>query len=463
MKLMKNLIKKTDTPAHAHANTPVLPVHDDALPMALKTDPAHFSRIGWMVVLLGVGGFLIWAFFAPLDQGVPVNGTVMVSTNRKAIQHPTGGKVDDILVKEGDVVKAGQVLVKMNDVAVRAAAGISRAQYFNDRAVEARLVAERDGKPAVSFPDELKAEAKTDFSVAGNISLQEQLFSSRQSALKNELAGMDQSIAGLKLQTEGLQHSMESKQEQLVFLKEQLAGMRDLAKDGYVARNRLLELERTYAQLNGAIAEDIGNIGRARSQILEIGLRRAQRQQEYQKEVRTQLTDIQKEIEALQNRLLSQDYDLANALVTAPVDGTVVGMAVFTHGGVVQPGFKMMDIVPSEDSLIVEGQVPVNLIDKVHVNLPVEMIFSAFNQNKAPHIPGIVTQVSADRLVDEKTGMPYYKLKAKVAPEGVKKIADLAIRPGMPVEIFVKTGERSLVSYLMKPILDRAKTSLSEE
>jgi protease secretion system membrane fusion protein len=445
------------------ADAPVVLVHDDTLPPAVKTDHAHFSRIGWIIVLLGFGGFLIWAFFAPLEKGVPVLGTVMVSSNRKAIQHPTGGRVEDILVKEGDVVKAGQVLVKMNDVAVRAAAASSRAQYFNDRAVEARLIAERDGKSKVSFADELTEAAKIDPSVGGNVSLQQLLFSSRQSALRSELAGIDQSIAGLKIQTEGLQNSLASKQEQQMFLKEQLAGMRDLAKDGYVARNRLLELERTYAQLNGSISEDIGNIGRSKSQMLELALQRSQRQQEYQKEVRTQLTDIQKEIEALQNRLVSQDYDLANALVTAPVDGTVVGLSVFTRGGVVQPGFRMMDIVPSEDQLIVEGMVPVDLIDKVQVNLPVEMIFSAFNQNKAPHIPGIVTQVSADRLTDEKTGTPYYKLKAKVAPEGLKKIAALAIRPGMPVEIFVKTGERSLMSYLMKPIFDRAKTSLSEE
>lgn len=455
MKLMSNLTKKADAPA--------ILVHDDTLTLAVKTDHAHFSRIGWIIVLLGFGGFMIWAFFAPLDKGVPVPGTVMVASNRKAIQHPTGGRVEDILVKEGDVVKAGQVLVKMNDVAVRAAAASSRAQYFNDRAVEARLIAERDGKSKVSFADELTEAARIDPSVAGNVSLQQLLFSSRQSALQSELAGIDQGIAGLKIQTEGLQNSLASKQEQLVFLKEQLAGMRDLAKDGYVARNRLLELERTYAQLNGSISEDIGNLGHSKSQMLEFALRRSQRQQEYQKEVRTQLTDIQKEIEVLQNRLMSQDYDLANALVTAPVDGTVVGLSVFTRGGVVQPGFRMMDIVPSEDPLIVEGMVPVNLIDKVQVGLPVEMIFSAFNQNKAPHIPGIVIQVSADRLTDEKTGTPYYKLEAKVAPEGLKKIAALAIRPGMPVEIFVKTGERSLMSYLMKPIVDRAKTSLSEE
>ncbi len=239
--------------------------------------------------------------------------------------------------------------------------------------------------------------------------------------------------------------------------------MRGLAKEGFVPRNRLLELERTYAQINGAISEDLGNIGRTQRQITELTLRRVQRQQEYQKEVRTQLSDAQKEAESLEQRLKSQDYDLANTLIRAPVDGTVVGLSIFTKGGVVGAGFKMMDVVPSEDNLIIEGMVPVNLIDKVHPNLEVEMIFSAFNQRSTPHIPGIVTQVSADRLVEEKTGAPYYKLQAKVAPKGIKMLSQHEIRAGMPVELIVKTGERTLMNYLLKPIFDRANSALKED
>lgn len=426
----------------------------------VNTDHRSHARLGWLIVLLGVGGFLLWASFAPLDQGVPVSGTVTVASNRKAIQHQTGGIVDEILVKDGDVVKAGQPLVRMNDVQARSQAEMTRVQYFTARAAEARLIAERDGKREVEFPGDLD---KNDPRVTSTLSLQRQLFSSRQSALQNELAGLEESIAGLRSQMRGLEESRDSKKTQLQFLKEQLDGMRDLAKDGYVARNRLLELERTYAQISGAISEDIGNIGRAQRQISELSLRRVQRQQEYQREVRSQLSDVQKEAEALENRLKGQDFELANVVVKAPVDGTIVGINVFTKGGVIGSGFRMMDIVPSDDPLIVEGQVPVNLIDKVHAHLPVELIFSAFNQNKTPHIPGVVTQVSADRFVDEHNGMPYYKLKAQVAPEGMKIIKDLQIRPGMPVEVVVKTGQRTMMSYLFKPVFDRARTALSEE
>lgn len=239
--------------------------------------------------------------------------------------------------------------------------------------------------------------------------------------------------------------------------------MRVLAQDGYVPRNRVLELERTHAQLTGDISEDTGNIGRIQRQISELNLRRVQRLEEHQKEVRQQLTDVQREAEALNSRLLAQDFELANVLVKAPVDGIVVGINIFTRGGVIGPGFRMMDIVPSEDMLVIEGQVPVHLIDKVHAGLDVDFIFTAFNQNKIPRVPGIVTNVSADRLTDERTGVPYYQLKAKVTPEGMKILTDWQIRAGMPVEIFVKTGERSLMNYLLKPILDRIHTSLVED
>lgn len=428
----------------------------------VKTDDTVHARLGWWIVVAGVGGFLLWAFFAPLDKGVPLSGTVTVSSNRKAVQHPTGGIVDSILVKEGDSVKAGQVLVKMNDVQVKTQAEITRGQLYSARAVEARLIAERDNSAAIDFPSSLQA-INHDLRIVNNLSLQNQLFSSRKLSLQHELAAVDENIAGLMIQLDGLKALKTSKQEQLRFLSEQLNGLRELAKDGFVPRNRVFDLERNYAQLTGEISESTGNIGRTQRQIAELTLRRVQRQEEYQKEVRQQLSDIQREAESLHSRLIGQDFELANALVKAPVDGIVVGIDVFTHGGVVGAGFRMMDIVPDEDMLVVTGQVPVHLIDKLHPGLHVDLIFSAFNQNKTPNIPGIVSQVSADRLIDEHTKMPYYNMKARVAPEGLEMLADHQIRAGMPVEIFIKTGERSLMNYLFKPILDRLHSSLSEE
>jgi protease secretion system membrane fusion protein len=439
-------------------------ISHDVAPLTVNTDARAYARMGWLIVLLGVIGFLIWASFAPLDKGVPMSGTVAAESNRKAVQHQSGGTIQQILVKDGDVVKAGQVLVRMNGITATAAFDITEAQYLTARATEARLLAERDGSKSIRFPEDLTKRA-SDPKVAEMMTLQTQLLGSRQASLHNELGAVDESIAGLKIQIQGLQESRDSKKAQVGFLKEQLAGMRDLAKEGYVARNRLLDLERTYAQLQGAISEDIGNIGRSQRQVMELNLRKSQRVQDYQKEVRTTLAETQKEAEAQGARTSAQQFELSNVDVKAPVSGTVVNLAVFTNGGVVPPGFKMMDIVPADDPLIVEGQLPVNLVDKVHVGLPTELIFSAFNANRTPHIPGTVETVSADRTVDERTGAAFYRVRVKVSPKGAKMIAQhkMDIRPGMPVELFVKTGERTMMSYLLKPVFDRAHSSMSED
>lgn len=452
---MKPLAEKMETP------TDVVPI-EESPSEKVNTDDSVHTRLGWFIVIVGFGGFLLWAFFAPLDKGVPLSGTVTVSSNRKAVQHQTGGIVDKILVKEGETVQAGQVLVEMNDVQVKAQAEITRGQLYSARAVEARLIAERDNKSEITFPPLLLA-MENDPVVANNINLQRQLFSSRKLSMQHEIAALEENIAGLEVQLHGLQASRSSKQTQLDILNTQLDGLRELAEDGFVPRNRVFEMDRTHAQLTGEISENIGNIGRIKRQISELALRRVQRQEENQKEVRQQLSDIQREAESLNSRLVGQDFELANVQVKAPVDGIVVGLDVFTHGGVVGAGFRMMDIVPNEDMLVITGEVPVHLIDKVHPGLHVDLIFSAFNQNKTPNIPGIVSRVSADRLTDEHTGIPYYNIKAKVAPEGIKLLSEHQVRAGMPVEIFIKTGERSLMNYMFKPILDRIHSSLSEE
>ena len=323
-------------------------------------------------------------------------------------------------------------------------------------------MAERDNKKIIVFPPELQS-ARADPRVASSITLQQQLFSARQSAIATELSALDENIAGLLQQNKGFEQAHVGKNTQLTFLKEQLDNTRNLAKEGYVSRNQQLDLERAYSQLSTSASDDINNISRSQNQISEFKLRRLQRQQEYQKEVRTQLSEVQKEADSLANRLAGLDYDLGSVMVKSPVDGTVVAMNIFTHGGVVAPGFRMMDIVPSSDALTIEGQLPVHLIDKVHPDLPVELMFTAFNQNFTPQIPGIVTQVSADRLVDEKTGQPYYSMKAVVTPEGAKLLAKVQLRPGMPVDMFIKTGERTMMNYLLKPLLDSFKMAMAEE
>lgn len=433
-------------------------------PVEVETDSSKYSRIGWLLVLFGFGGFVLWAALAPIDKGVPMSGTVAAQSNLQAVQHLIGGTVQQLLVRDGDVVKKDQVLARMNSVTAQSAVQLTEVQYLSALANVARLAAERDGAKKINFPAAIQ-ERSNEPGVSDLISTQNGLLFSRQSALQSQLSSVDENIAGLKLQIQGLLESRDSKKEQIELLKEQLGGMRDLAKDGYVARNRLLDMERTNAQLSGAVSEDIGNIGRSQRQVLELNLRKVQAQQDYQKEVRTHLNDAQREADAQYARLTAENFQLTNVDVKAPVAGTVVNLAVFTNGGVIPSGFKLMDIVPEGVPLVVEGQLPVNLVDKVHSGLKVELIFSAFNSNKTPHIEGEVVLVAADRLVDQHTGVPYYVVKVKVTPKGHKTMAEhkMDARAGMPVELFVKTGERTMMNYLFRPIFDRMPAAMGGE
>lgn len=428
----------------------------------VKTDALAPVRLGWWIVLIGLGAFFFWGFLAPLDQGVPMAGTVTVAGNKKAVQHQSGGTIKKILVKEGDLVKAGQPLVEIDGTLSRSNAETTRIQYFTARSTEARLIAERDGLSDIAFPPET-LNAQADPRVASTTDIQRQLFNARLGALRSELAAIDENMAGLQAQNSGLESTRDGKTQQLTLLNEQVRSMRNLAKDGYAPRNRLLELERTLAQLEAAGLEDAGNLIRGQRQLSELKLRRTQTQQDFQKDVRTQLAQVQNETQALRSRLEGLDHEVSNNLVRAPVDGMVADVAVFTDGGVVNPGFRMMDIVPLDEPLIVEGQIPIHLVDSVHPDLPVDLIFSAFNQNTTPRIPATVTQVSPDRLIDEGSKMPYYRMRAEITPEGRQAMAKLNVRAGMPVELFVKTGERSLMNYLMRPLRDHIKSSLSEE
>lgn len=428
----------------------------------LQLDDTRYSRLGWLLMIGGFLGFLGWAALAPLDKGVAVSGKVMVSGHRKVVQHPSGGIVERIDVRDGDKVAAGQVLIRLKETPLLGQAQSLRSQFYGSLASEARLNAERDGVASVSFPVELTAMA-AEPEVASNLALQRQLFDSRRQALLLDQQGIDESIAGAEAQLRGVRDSQASKVLQRTALTEQLQGLRELAREGYIPRNRLLDSERVYAQVLGSISEDYGRIGQLQRQVLEMRLKIRQLAEEYQKEVRTQLADTRVRTEDLRNRLASAEFELANSQLRAPVAGIVVGLDVFTEGGVIKPGQALMEIVPQGEPLLVEARVPVELADKVHAGLPVELMFSAFSQSTTPRVAGEVTLVSADRQVDERTDEPYYTLRAQVSDAGMAQLAGLQIRPGMPVEAFVRTGERSMLNYLFKPLLDRTHMALVEE
>lgn len=428
----------------------------------LPLDERRYLRFGWLVIGIGLFGFLAWAGFAPLDKGVASPGSVTVSGNRKTVQAPSGGIISKISVRDGDNVKAGDVLVQLNQVQAQAQVDSLRDQYYTTLASEGRLLAERDGKNHITFSPLLN-EVKEKVRVNDIVALQNQLFSSRRQGLQSEIDGYRQSMEGVRFQLKGARDSLANKQIQLASLREQMNNMKQLAADGYLPRNRYLEVQRQFAEVSSSIDETRGRIGQLDKQLLETRQHIDQRLAEYQREVRSELAQTQMQVSEYRNKLEMASFDLGNTAIVSPVDGTVVGLSIFTQGGVVSAGDHLMDVVPSAAPLMVDARLSVELIDKVYNGLPVDLMFTAFNQNKTPKIPGTVTLVSADRLVDKTSGEPYYLMQVTVTPQGMELLKGDDIKPGMPVEVFVKTGERSLLSYLFKPILDRARTSLTEE
>lgn len=422
---------------------------------------ARPRRWGWWLVLLGFGGFMTWASLAPLDAGVSSQGMVVVTGNRKVVQPITPGKISALLVKDGDEVKTGQPLVRLDDTQARSQLEVARGQWFSSMAVQARLTAEREGRSAVSYPQEL-IQQKADPRAFNAMKLQDELFATRKRTLESELNIVRESITGLEIQASGIEESRKARLEQLRLLRQEVEDQRSLVKDGFLPRNRLSEQERQLAALTAAAAEDVSNLGRVRQSIVEMRVRMTTRQSEYRKEVESLLTDVQRETSSLSSRLAALEFEVANAEILSPADGIVVGLAVHTVGGVVNAGAALMDVVPKDEPLRIETQIATHLIDKVHPDLDVDILFPAFQQATTPHVPGKVKQVSADVLFEPKNGTPYYKAVVEVTPEGMKRLRQHQIRAGMPAEIFVRTGERTMLNYLVKPLLDRMNNALTE-
>ncbi|MES2943984.1 MAG: HlyD family type I secretion periplasmic adaptor subunit [Pseudomonadota bacterium] len=427
----------------------------------IDLNDARPRRWGWILLIVGFGGFLLWAFFAPLDAGVSATGTVVVTGNRKAVQPLVAGKIAAILAKDGDTVTEGQVLVRLDDTQSRSQLDISKGQWFTILATEARLSAERTGRSAPEFPASLLNE-KDDPRAVAAMALQGQLFATRRQSLSSELSAMTENMRGLELQTRGIEASRLAKEEQLRLLREQLKNQRDLADEGFLPRNRVLDQERTVSAMAGAIAEDTGSIGRNRQSIAELKVRMVTREQEVRKEVESQLADTQRDASSLRSRLEGLQFDVVNTEIKSPSSGLVMGLAVHTVGGVVAAGSPMMEVVPRNEVLKIDAQIPPHLIDKVKPGLPVDILFTAFDQVSTPKIPGTVVHVSADVLLEPKQNVPYFKASIEVTPEGMAQLKTHEIRAGMPTEIFVRTGERTAMNYFVKPLRDRLQRSLTE-
>ncbi len=418
-------------------------------------------RWGRRVLWLGLAFALGWAALAPLGQGVPTHGFVKVQGNRKTIQHQRGGVVEEILVKEGDRVTARQLLVRLNPAQAQAQQGSIESQLRGLLAEQARLDAERVGASAVTFPKFL-LERLADPEVKPAMELQRQLFATRRNAVEREIAINLESIAGLQQYTGGLQGQVKARAEQARIFAEELEALRPMYDQGFVPRNRMFELERSLAMLGGQRSEDLANLERAAKQIAELRLKSLQVRELSRRESETRLAEVQRQVADLKERRVGTLDELERVELRAPEAGVIVDMSIHTVGGVVAPGQKLMDLVPQGGELEVEVMIPPHLIDNVLVGQEAEIHFTALDLTVVPSVRGRLVYVSADRQVDPKTEQPFFVGRVKITPEGLKKLEKHSLLPGMPADVVIKTGERTLLGYLLKPLMARFNFAFTE-
>lgn len=427
-----------------------------------KSDLGRAGRWGLWALGIGFGGFLLWASLAPLDEGVPGQGTVALDTKRKAVQHLSGGIVQEVLVREGDEVQENQILIKLDAAVARANYESARQSYLGLLAMQGRLQAEQLSKSSISWHPDLK-EASSDPLIQQQILNQEQLFNTRRLLLRSDLQSIEENIQGQEGLLQSYASMLGNRQSQLGLLNDELGHLRGLVKEGYAPRNRQLELERMVADTSASIADLQGNTLRARSAISELRQRAISRKQEYRKEVETQLAEVSRQVLADGEKYRAVRNDLERTEIRSPASGQVVGLAIQTVGGVVQPGQKLMDVVPKGAPLMLEAHVAPHMIDRVKAGMPVDVRFSSFANAPQLVVQGEVDSVSGDLLTEPQTNATYYLARVQVTGEGLRELGGRQLHPGMPVEVIFKGGERTMLTYLLHPLTKRLAASMTEE
>ncbi len=449
--------------APLHSNTDITDVED----LKSNNDFSNTDqpiRMGFWVLIVGFGCFMLWTAFAPLDEGVSAAASVSIESKRKTIQHMSGGVVHNVLVKEGQMVKAGDVLVELDEGVSKANFEAVRQNYMGQRASESRLLAEQSGADRINFHSDLMTSA-SDPLVLQHMQSQTLLFQSRKAALQAEMQAGEENLGGLKAQFESTTSMLENRKNQAALQEQQIKAVKELSLEGYAPKNQVLQLEQSQSELRSLMADLQGNLNRIQRSMAEVHQRLAQRKQEYLKEVSQQLADVRREVQSGQDKLKAVTEELARTQVKSPVDGQVVGMQVSSIGGVVTPGQRLMDVVPNGEALVVDAKIPPHIIDKVFAGEAVEVRFSTFANSPQLVLDAKLVSVSKD-VISEQTAMgvqSYYLARAAINEEGMKTLGKRVLQPGMPAEVLIKTGERSLLTYLLHPLTKRIAASMKEE
>lgn len=427
---------------------------------SLPVSDRQVRLLGFIIVFITFGIFGSWAALAPLDSAAVAPGVVTVQTYRKTVQHLEGGIVKDLLAHDGDMVKIGDPLIVLDDTQLRAQYEITRSQLIAAQAMEARLTAERDEKPEINFSSMLETASPRALEARDS---ELQVFNARRGSRLGEISVLEKRIGQLHEQINGLNAMIRTKNNMQASYKKEIGELQELLAEGFVDKQRLLDMERTLDKLRAEIADHESEIIKTGLQISETELQILQLKKDFRAEVVKQLTDVQTLIFDSQEKMTALQDRITRSIIRAPEDGMIIGMTVHTVGGVVSPATPLLDIVPAISDLVVEAQISPMDIDRVRVGKAADIHFTAFKRSTTPVIKGTLLHVSADRLTNEKTGMPYYLARVGLTKEGVDALGSLKLQPGMPAEVFINTGERTMLQYLMQPATDVIAKSMIED
>lgn len=453
-----------------NAGIPQVRLDKDAAPPRNAMRPLVLAGVVILVVFGGIGA---WSATAPIDSAVVAPGMIAVETDRRAVQHLEGGIVAEVLVKEGAIVKQGQLLMRLDETKTRGQEEVARGERYTQLAAEARLTAERDDRPSVTFPDELLAR-KSEKKVADILKLANAQFETRATAIKGQRQILQQRIVQLEEQIEGFRALQKSKARQSELIDEEMRMIEDLVKKGHVTRQRYLALQREASRLDGEAADHIASIAKAQQTIGETKLQILQLDNDRQQEITKELRDVQAKLFEATERLGMLEDQSRRLEITAPVDGTVINLAYVTVGGVVPPGATILAIVPSNEKIVAQAQVSPADIDSVHPGQLVHIRFSTASAKNTPVLEGTLEYVSADRLtMDQRPGlstaaMPtlvpnaFYTARVTIDNAQLAKLGDLKIHTGMPVEVLINRGERTALQYIAGPLSNNFARAFKE-
>lgn len=421
-----------------------------------------YSLAGWLILALFFGGFGAWAATAPLNGAVVAEAVVKVEGNRKSIQHLDGGIVREVKVKEGDTVKAGDVLIVLDDVRARSDFDVFSQQQMVLRATQVRLTGELNRATSLVPPPDVAAQMN-DPEMKTVWTAQLQQFQSRRAAIEGQRQVLAERINQFQAQIVGNEQEVASFKQQIESVRKELNDIMPLVEKGLITQPRRLQLERTAFGLEGQIASTTAEIARARQAIAEQRQQIAQLDNDRMEEVTKELRDTQAGLLEVTPRVTNAQSSLGRMDIKSPYSGKIVGLNVFAMGAVIKPGENLLDIVPNDDALTIEARVAVENISDVHPDTVAEVHLTAYKQRITPMVHGVVIQVSADRLMDERTGIPYYTALVRIDRDELAALPEVKLYPGMPAQVMIPTVERTALDYLLGPLTQSFNTAFRQK